>query len=132
MCIHFHTAWSKLDHDYSFRLRLVCAPYCLDHFTIIVPSLYHHFEVSSHSPVLLTYLISNPTGENTLHQLFLYMPKYYKFHTLLKLPYYQVKSLYYHGPLIILPSESEWIDLSRVTPPFVFGLLQRVRMHFMS
>jgi hypothetical protein len=111
MCIHYITAWSKSDHDFSFRLRLVCAPYCPDHFTIIVPSLYHPFEVSFHSPVFNYLFDFQSHGGEYIAQLFLYMPKYIKFHTLLKLPYYQVKSPYiYHGPLVI--AKRECVDRS--------------------
>ena len=126
MCIHYITAWSKLDHDYSFRLRLVFAPHCPDYFDLIAPSLYHHFEVSSHSPVFSTYLILNPTGENTLHNyFFVHAQVLNSIHCLSFLITTKLSPLYYHGPLILVLSESEWIDLLRVTPPFAFGLLQR-------
>ena len=98
MNIHYIISWSKLDHIHSFRLRLVYVPCCPNH----IISSYYHLRWVFIAPFSITYLISNPTGENTLHQLFLYMPKYYKSHTLLKLPYYHVLTspLYYHGPLI--------------------------------
>ena len=125
ICIHFISAWSKLDHGYSFRLRLVCAPHCPDYLYLIAPSLYHHFEVSLHSPVLITYLILNPTGENTLHNYFCTCPSI-KFRTLLKLLVLPLKvPFYYHGPLIS-NTKREWVNRSIEGDASIrVGLLQR-------
>jgi hypothetical protein len=48
-------------------------------------------------------------GKNTLLELYLYNAKVLQIPSLLKFPYYHVMTspLYYHGPLILVLSESE-------------------------
>ena len=121
MSIHYIISWSKLDHIHSFRLRLVFAPCCPDHFT----TLYYHFRWVFIAPFSIQYFdFKSHGGEYIASIIFVHAQVLNSIYCLSCLTT-KLSLLYYHGPLIILPSESEWIDLLRVTPPFVFGLLQQ-------